>query len=201
MLYVCGTDEYGTATETKACAIHHQPYPHLAPGDRRGAHAAADLRQVFWFYVANWQRCSRVAAIHRDVYKWFDIAFDFFGRTTTPAQTQITQACACSRESPRNAGRRSSLTSSQTGSSKRRCASESWHPRSLAQTETQQYCPICQQFLADRFVEGTCYLCSACAAVLFTAYLPAEADGARGDQCETCDKVLDANQLINPKCK
>ena len=35
---------------------------------------------------------SRYHAIHRDVYKWFNISFDEFGRTSTPQQTEVCQA-------------------------------------------------------------------------------------------------------------
>ncbi|KAK4675853.1 hypothetical protein QC764_507035 [Podospora pseudoanserina] len=35
--------------------------------------------------------CDRYYAIHAAVYKWFNISFDIFGRTTTPLQTEITQ--------------------------------------------------------------------------------------------------------------
>ena len=43
------------------------------------------------------------------------------------------------------------------------------------------------RFLADRFVEGTCPFC---------AY-----DDARGDQCDKCGKLINAAELINPRCK
>lgn len=36
--------------------------------------------------------CRRYHAIHRDIYEWFDIDFDKFGRTSTPQQTEIAQA-------------------------------------------------------------------------------------------------------------
>jgi hypothetical protein len=62
-LFVCGTDEYGTATETKA----------LEEG------------------VTPRQLCDKYHALHAATYKWFDIDFDQFGRTTTPAQTTICQ--------------------------------------------------------------------------------------------------------------
>jgi methionyl-tRNA synthetase len=42
------------------------------------------------------------------------------------------------------------------------------------------------RFLADRFVEGTCPHC---------AY-----QDARGDQCDSCSRVLDPMDLINPRC-
>jgi len=49
------------------------------------------------------------------------------------------------------------------------------------------YCPKCQRFLPDRFVEGTCPHC---------AY-----ERARGDQCENCGKTLDPQDLVNPRCR
>eukprot|EP00061_Rhincodon_typus_P000980 g13352.t1 len=58
-LYICGTDEYGTATETKAVEEGLTP------------------RQI----------CDKYNAIHSDIYSWFQISFDYFGRTTTEHQT------------------------------------------------------------------------------------------------------------------
>ncbi len=57
------TDEYGTATETKA----------LEDG------------------VSPQQLCDKYHALHAEVYEWFQIGFDHFGRTTTPKQTEIAQ--------------------------------------------------------------------------------------------------------------
>lgn len=31
--------------------------------------------------------CTKYKAIHEDVYKWFNIDFDCFGKTSTPQQT------------------------------------------------------------------------------------------------------------------
>ena len=45
---------------------------------------------------------------------------------------------------------------------------------------------VCR-FLADRFVEGTCPLCSY--------------EDARGDQCDACGKLINAVELLHPKCK
>lgn len=60
-IYVCGTDEYGTATETKA----------LEEG------------------LTCQEICDKYHAIHRGIYEWFDISFDKFGRTPSRAQTAI----------------------------------------------------------------------------------------------------------------
>ena len=49
----------------------------------------------------------------------------------------------------------------------------------------QLYDNEANQFLADRFVKGTCPLC--------------DNDEAYGDQCESCGSSLSANELINPK--
>ncbi len=53
--------------------------------------------------------------------------------------------------------------------------------------EDLAYCEKCQRFLPDRYVEGECPKC--------------HFENARGDQCDNCGSLLDANQLINPRCK
>lgn len=51
--------------------------------------------------------------------------------------------------------------------------------------ETEQYFDaVAQQFLADRYIIGTCPKCNA--------------DGAYGDQCESCGASLSPTELINP---
>ena len=60
---MCGTDEYGTATETKALEEGLTP------------------RQI----------CDKYHALHKEVYDWFNIGFDHFGRTTTSQQTEYAQ--------------------------------------------------------------------------------------------------------------
>ncbi|KAK6914322.1 Methionyl/Leucyl tRNA synthetase [Dillenia turbinata] len=63
-IYICGTDEYGTATETKAMEENCSPQ----------------------------EICDKYHAIHRKVYEWFNISFDKFGRTSTPQQTEVCQS-------------------------------------------------------------------------------------------------------------
>ncbi|XP_076948188.1 putative methionine--tRNA ligase isoform X1 [Bidens hawaiensis] len=100
-IYVCGTDEYGTATETKALEENCSP------------------KEI----------CDKYHAIHREVYKWFDISFDKFGRTSTPQQTEVCQSIF------------------------RKLMENNW----LSENTMQQlYCDKCQKFLADRLVEGSC---------------------------------------------
>lgn len=62
-LYICGTDEYGTATETKA--------------QEEG--------------VSPRELCDHYFEEHRKIYEWFDIDFDIFGRTSNEECTEITQ--------------------------------------------------------------------------------------------------------------
>ncbi len=52
-------------------------------------------------------------------------------------------------------------------------------------TVKQACCPTCQQVLADRLVIGTCPVCG---------------KAARGDQCDDCGEIFDADSLINAKC-
>jgi len=54
-------------------------------------------------------------------------------------------------------------------------------------TVSQAYCPRCQRFRPDRYVEGTCPYCG-------SVY-------ARGDQCEACGKPLDPQDLVGPRCR
>ena len=103
-LYVCGTDEYGTATETKAAEEGLSP------------------RQL----------CDRYYTIHSDIYRWFRIAFDKFGRTSTPIQTAVTQDIFLKLD-------------------KQGFINE--------QVIEQLYCSSCDRFLADRYVLGTCPHC------------------------------------------
>ena len=55
----------------------------------------------------------------------------------------------------------------------------------ITQTSEQYYDPEAKQFLADRYITGTCPKCSN--------------EAAYGDQCEKCGSSLNATDLINPK--
>lgn len=102
VLYVCGTDEYGTATETKAMEEKVSPK----------------------------ELCDKYFVLHDKVYKWFDIDFDYFGRTSTPYQTQITQDIF------------------------KKLKANGY----VAKKEIEQYrCPHCEIFLSDRYIYGTCH--------------------------------------------
>ena len=103
-MYVCGTDEYGTATETRAQEEGKTP------------------REL----------CDYYHDIHKDIYQWFDIAFDHFGRTSTPQQTEIVQTMF--------------LDLDKNGFIKEN-------------TIEQLYCDDCKRFLADRYVRGICPHC------------------------------------------
>lgn len=101
---MCGTDEYGTATETKAIEEKLTPQ----------------------------ELCDKYWAIHSQVYEWFNIKFDYFGRTPTKQQTDIAQDIF-------------------TKLYKNGYLEE--------KTTVQPYCEEHKSFLADRFVEGECPLC------------------------------------------
>ena len=51
----------------------------------------------------------------------------------------------------------------------------------------QAWCPNCQRYLTDRYIEGTCPYCQ------FTE--------ARGDQCDQCGKPMNPVDLVNARCK
>ena len=51
----------------------------------------------------------------------------------------------------------------------------------------QAYCPKCQRFMPDRYVEGTCPEC--------------HSPNARGDQCDQCGKTLNPIDLLDIHCR
>ena len=55
------------------------------------------------------------------------------------------------------------------------------------ETQNQWFSETEGRFLPDRYVEGTCYICGY--------------EGARGDQCDNCGTLLEANELIDPRSK
>ncbi len=57
----------------------------------------------------------------------------------------------------------------------------------ITKESEQYYDPEAGQFLADRYIVGTCPKCGA--------------EGAYGDQCEKCGSTLSPEELINPKSK
>ncbi len=103
-LYICGTDEYGTATETRA---------------REEGITPKEL-------------CTRYYEIHSEIYRWFNISFDHFGRTSAPRHTEITQHIF-----------------------------QKLHENGyVVEREIEQlYSEASQMFLADRYVRGTCPHC------------------------------------------
>lgn len=50
----------------------------------------------------------------------------------------------------------------------------------------QTYCETCNEFLLDRYIEGKCPRCG--------GY-------ATGDQCEACSEIIEADELLEKKCK
>ncbi|XAR72635.1 Methionine--tRNA ligase [Bertholletia excelsa] len=148
-IYVCGTDEYGTATETKAMEENCSP------------------KEI----------CDKYHAIHKELYKWFNINFDEFGRTSTPQQTEVCQAIF------------------------KKLLENNW----LSENTMQQlYCDTCKRFLADRFVEGTCPMqgchydsargdqCEKCGKLLN----PTELQDPRCKVCQNTPRVRDTDHLF-----
>ena len=130
-LYICGTDEYGTATETKAIEEKKTP------------------RELCDYYYQE----------HTKIYDWFHINFDKFGRTSNEQCTEITQALFNDLD--------------EAGYIKEH-------------VNKQLFCPKCNMYLADRYVDGTCPKCGS--------------TKARGDQCDDCGSLLDPIELKDPKC-
>lgn len=101
-LHICGTDEYGTAIEM--AAINENTHP-------------KDI-------------CEKNFKIHKQIYDWFGIYFDNFGRTTTPSHATNTLDIF-----------------------------KKMNDFIEIRNNEQLYCENCKIFLADRYVMGTCSTC------------------------------------------
>ena len=113
VLYICGADEYGTSTEVKAYEEKLSP------------------REV----------CDKYIVIHKQVYDWFQINFDFFGRTST--------------EDPWK-----NLEWNHTKISQDIFTKLANNDFLIEKEMDQLYCNELQTFVSDRFVQGKCPKCS-----------------------------------------
>ena len=104
VLYICGTDEHGTTTEAKAREEGTTPQ----------------------------EICDKYYKIHKEIYDWFNISFDIFGRTSTQNHVERTQ------ELFKLLDENGFITE---------------------KTEQQLYSEQSKTFLSDRYVEGTCPHC------------------------------------------
>ena len=102
VVYLCGTDEYGSTTMIKA--------------KKEGL----TCKEI----------CDKYHKLHKEVYDWFNIKFDVWGRTSTQMQTKLTHEIF--------------LELYKNGFIE-------------GKTITQKYCEHCKMFLADRYIKGTCY--------------------------------------------
>jgi methionyl-tRNA synthetase len=109
--YICGADEYGTATETKAREEGLSP------------------REL----------CDKYYVKHKEIYDWFNIKFDVFGRTSTP--------------NPRTDDHFHTFISQDIF--KRLYNNGYLEEREISQL----FCPSINRFVADRFIIGICPKC------------------------------------------
>lgn len=127
--YICATDEHGTPAEL-------------------AAQAAGMSVQAY---------CDEQYEIQRKAGEGFNLSFDWFGRTSRPANHALTQHLAQQLE-------KNGLLE--------------------VRTSKQVYAVDDGRFLPDRYVEGTCPHCGY--------------EKARGDQCDSCGRLLDPTDLLNP---
>lgn len=104
-IYICGADEHGTATEVKAAEEEITPE----------------------------KICDKYYKIHKEIYEWFNINFDIFGRTHTREHIKHTQNIFL----------------------------KLYENNFISEEEIEQhYCEKCKRALADRFIEGICPKCN-----------------------------------------
>ncbi len=130
VLYICATDEHGTPAEI----------------------AAQEAEQG----VAEF--CAEQHEIQKELGARFELAWDWFGRSSSEQNRELTQDFARKLD--------------QQGLIEER-------------STRQVYSAADGRFLPDRYIVGTCPHCGF--------------DGARGDQCENCTRVLDPTDLESPR--
>ncbi|MEV7117701.1 methionine--tRNA ligase [Kitasatospora griseola] len=130
VLYICATDEHGTPAELAA--------------------------QEAGLPVAEF--CARAHDQQKAIYDGFQLSFDWFGRSSSPQNREITQEIA-----------------------------RELHANGFIEERAirQVYSIADGRFLPDRYIVGTCPHCGY--------------DKARGDQCESCTRVLDPTDLLEPR--
>jgi len=106
------------------------------------------------------QVVDRYHAQNHEAFRAFDMSFDTYSRTSLPLHHETA---------------RSFLVD--------------FHERGILTEKTERhfYDEKAEMFLPDRYVEGTCPVCSS--------------ENARGDQCEQCGSYLNPSDLINPRSK
>ncbi|TGY89951.1 methionine--tRNA ligase [Marinicauda algicola] len=129
VLAICATDEHGTPAELAAAA------------------AGQDVKTY----------CDEQHEIQKDIGERFGLSWDYFGRTSSPQNAELTQHFA-----------------------------EVLEEKGLIEevVEKQIYSIDDARFLPDRYVQGTCPNCGY--------------EKARGDQCDSCGRLLDPTDLIDP---
>ncbi|EIJ89351.1 methionyl-tRNA synthetase [Nematocida parisii] len=136
-VFITGTDEYGTASEVSA--------------DKAG--------------LSPQELCDINSARHKEVYDWFQINYDIFGRTSVDRHKEITQSVFL----------------------------EMYNNGYFIEREEERYfCSGCSMFLADRYINGTCGICGSdsargdqcdgCSAILAI-------DEIISPYCSTCKSV------------
>ncbi len=103
-IFVLGTDEHGTTTETRAALEGKTP------------------KEI----------CDKYSKIHKEIYDWFEVKPDCWGRSSSEANKEITQEIF--------------LKLDENGY--------------IIEKEIEQaYCNKCKRFLSDRYILGTCPYC------------------------------------------
>jgi len=131
-IYICATDEHGTRTEIEA-------KKQKISSEKYSKNLNTEILRIF---------------------KWFNINFDNFGRTSCKENHEITKDIFL----------------------------KLYKKNYIIEREiVQLYCSKCKQFLADTYIHGICPYC--------------KSEHAKGDQCDSCSKLLSPQELINPHCK
>ncbi|MDH4468471.1 MAG: methionine--tRNA ligase [Bacteriovoracaceae bacterium] len=130
---------------------------HISGADQHGVAIMQNAQKLQVPYQSYVQDWSKK---HQELFKSFQIEFSFFGETATEYH---------------------------------KVESQKWFTKLVEKgaigpkVEDQLQCQDCKNFLPDRYVEGTCYVCGY--------------KEARGDECPECGTWIDPLKLTNRVCK
>ena len=142
---------------TKHLKMKGEKCMHISGSDEHGVAIMQNAQKAKKTYKEYVDKWSKT---HFELFKKYGIEFDFFGQTSEKYHEEEVLKWF-----------------------------ESLHSKGFIEkrAEEQLQCQDCHNYLPDRYVEGTCYVC--------------DYEEARGDECPNCGEWINAVKLKNPTCK
>lgn len=142
---------------TKHLKMKGEKCMHISGSDEHGVAIMQNAQKAKKSYKEYVNKWNKT---HFELFNKYEIKFDFFGQTSEPYHAEETIKWF-----------------------------DALYEKGFIEkkVEEQLQCQDCHNYLPDRYVEGTCYVCGY--------------EEARGDECPNCGEWVNAVKLIKPTCK